>query len=54
MESTAPEREDQGQDACRFYIFKGESYVHGFMDGEALRDKFYQEKGAEDQVFELR
>jgi hypothetical protein len=54
MESTAPERGDQDRDACRFYIFKGESYVHGFMDGEALRDKFYKKKGAEDQVFELR
>ncbi|RAR10684.1 HET-domain-containing protein [Stemphylium lycopersici] len=42
------------QDAENYYIFKGESYVHGYMDGEALRAKFYREKGAEDQIFELR
>jgi hypothetical protein len=51
---TASEREDQDEDASRYYTFKGESYVHGFMDGEALRAKFYKEKGAEDRVFELR
>jgi hypothetical protein len=54
LESTASGRGDQDPDARRYYIFKGESYVHGFMDGEALRAKFYKEKGAEDQVFELR
>jgi hypothetical protein len=36
-----------------YYIFKGESYIHNCMDGEALRDKFYDE-AAEDRVFELR
>ncbi|KAH8635928.1 hypothetical protein IG631_07762 [Alternaria alternata] len=51
---TAFEREDQDGDASRHYTFKGESYVHGFMDGEALRTKFYKEKGAEDRMFELR
>ena len=51
---TASEREDQDEDASRYYTFKGESYVHGFMDGEALRAKFYKEKGAEDRMFELR
>jgi hypothetical protein len=41
-------------DATRYYNFKGECYVNGFMDGEALRTKFYKEKGAEDRIFELR
>ncbi|RYN91971.1 hypothetical protein AA0120_g5639 [Alternaria tenuissima] len=46
--------EDPDLDANRYYIFKGESYVHGFMDGEALRAKFYKEGTAEDRIFELR
>ena len=40
------------QDPHSFYEFKGETYVHGMMDGEALRAKFYDEKP--DIVFELR
>src|SRR5438067_672760 len=35
-----------------WYEFKGECYLHGMMDGEAMREKFYQEK--EDWIFELR
>jgi Ca2+/Na+ antiporter len=35
-----------------YHIFKGESYVHGCMDGEALRDSFYE--GTQDCVFEMR
>jgi hypothetical protein len=35
-----------------YYIFKGESYVHGWMDGEALKAKFYD--NPEDCVLELR
>ncbi|CAN9143262.1 unnamed protein product [Alternaria sp. RS040] len=54
MGSTLPELENKDRDVNRYYVFKGESYVHGFMDGEALRAKFYKEKGAEDRVFELR
>ncbi|KAI4926519.1 hypothetical protein J4E85_006813 [Alternaria conjuncta] len=35
-----------------FYIFKGESYVHGCMDGEAVRERFY---GTEQEwIYELR
>lgn len=35
-----------------YYEFKGDAYVHGMMDGEALRDKVYQK--LPDIVFELR
>ena len=35
-----------------YYEFKGEAYVHGMMDGEALRDKFY--RGVPDTLFEIR
>jgi len=39
-------------DEDNFYVFKGESYVHGCMDGEAVRDRFY---GTEQEwVYELR
>ncbi|KAH8716769.1 heterokaryon incompatibility protein-domain-containing protein [Phaeosphaeriaceae sp. PMI808] len=34
------------------YVFKGESYVHGCMDGEALRSKFYED--TQERIFELR
>lgn len=50
---TPVEREDQDKDAGRFYFFKGESYVDGIMDGEAVRAKYYGD-GAEDRMFELR
>ncbi|KAI1180331.1 heterokaryon incompatibility protein-domain-containing protein [Nemania sp. FL0916] len=36
----------------RYYEFIGESYLHGMMDGEALRLRFYN--GIADRVFELR
>ncbi|KAK0719187.1 heterokaryon incompatibility protein-domain-containing protein [Lasiosphaeris hirsuta] len=35
-----------------YYEFNGEAYVHGMMDGEALRMKFYNE--ISDSLFELR
>ncbi|KAH7076619.1 heterokaryon incompatibility protein-domain-containing protein [Paraphoma chrysanthemicola] len=35
-----------------FYVFKGESYVHGCMDGEAVRNRFYGTEG--ECIFELR
>ena len=35
-----------------YYEFKGEAYVHGMMDGEALRMKFYEK--IKDVLFELR
>ena len=50
----APEKakEEARQDNHLFYELKGESYVHGMMDGEALRKKFY--KNLQDTLFELR
>ncbi|KAK7193062.1 hypothetical protein PSPO01_00856 [Paraphaeosphaeria sporulosa] len=39
-------------DPFRFYNFLGEAYIHGMMDGEAVREKFY--KGKPDHIFELR
>lgn len=37
----------------RFYhIFNGESYVHGCMDGEAIRTNFYE--ATQERTFELR
>ncbi|KAH7357098.1 heterokaryon incompatibility protein-domain-containing protein [Rhexocercosporidium sp. MPI-PUGE-AT-0058] len=35
-----------------WYEFKGECYLHGMMDGEAMREKFYN--GLRDWTFELR
>jgi hypothetical protein len=35
-----------------FYVFKGEAYVHGCMDGEAVRERFYGTE--QEQIFELR
>jgi hypothetical protein len=35
-----------------FYEFKGETYVHGCMDGEAVRNRFYGEEG--EWIYELR
>ena len=46
------EREKPLEDPKIYYNFKGESYVHGLMDGEALREAFYDDLS--DQVFELR
>jgi hypothetical protein len=40
------------RDEDAYYIFKGESYVHGCMDGEAVRELFYQEE--QERIFELR
>ena len=39
-------------DPFRHYKFIGEAYIHGMMDGEAVRQKFY--KGKPDHTFELR
>ncbi|RYP54282.1 hypothetical protein DL768_000856 [Monosporascus sp. mg162] len=44
--------EAKKEDPNRWYKFMGESYVHGMMDGEALREKFY--KLTADRTFELR
>lgn len=40
------------EDPKVYYEFKGETYVHGMMDGEALRMKFYEKIA--DVLFELR
>ncbi|KAK8017008.1 hypothetical protein PG993_015197 [Apiospora rasikravindrae] len=39
-------------DPYLFYILRGDCYLHGMMDGEAVRHKFYEE--IPDRVFELR
>lgn len=46
------EQEAKEKDPTRYYTLMGESYVHGMMDGEALRKKFYGDIA--DQTFELR
>ena len=50
-ETTAPEA---GKEKWRdhWYEFKGECYLHGMMDGEAMREKLY--KDLSETVFELR
>lgn len=50
VEDTKREKEKEHRDF--YYTFKGESYVHGLMDGDALREKFYSDIPV--RVFELR
>ncbi|KAI1108244.1 heterokaryon incompatibility protein-domain-containing protein [Nemania sp. NC0429] len=45
------EKAEQESNDC-YYEFIGECYVHGMMDGEALRERFY--KNHVDRIFELR
>ncbi|KAK7994495.1 hypothetical protein PG991_016083 [Apiospora marii] len=40
------------EDPFLFYTLRGDCYLHGMMDGEAVRQKFYKE--IPDRVFELR
>jgi hypothetical protein len=40
------------RDPLRHYEFLGQAYIHGMMDGEAVRQKFYASKP--DHVFEIR
>jgi len=40
------------KDEETFYVFKGESYVHGCMDGEAVRERFYTTE--QEWIYELR
>jgi hypothetical protein len=40
------------RDPYRRYEFLGESYIHGMMDGEAVRQNFYKLKP--DHLFEIR
>ena len=42
----------KNDDQSLWYEFKGEFYLHGMMDGEAMREKFY--KDLRDRVYELR
>ena len=40
-------------DRYHWYEFQGECYLHGMMDGEAVREKFYKQESKE-HTFELR
>jgi hypothetical protein len=40
------------RDPFRHYTFIGEAYIHGMMDGDAVRRKFYKHKP--DHMFEIR
>ncbi|KAI0882629.1 heterokaryon incompatibility protein-domain-containing protein [Annulohypoxylon maeteangense] len=46
------EKKAREKDPLRYYRLIGESYIHGMMDGEAVRRKFYGD--IPDQIFELR
>ncbi|KAI0862667.1 heterokaryon incompatibility protein-domain-containing protein [Xylaria cubensis] len=46
------QREADKEDPYLYYGLIGDSYVHGLMDGEALRRKFYED--IPDRTFELR
>ncbi|KAI0552995.1 heterokaryon incompatibility protein-domain-containing protein [Xylaria curta] len=48
----ANQREADKEDPYLYYGLIGDSYVHGLMDGEALRRKFYEDIA--DRTFELR
>ncbi|KAF7514603.1 hypothetical protein G7054_g15168 [Neopestalotiopsis clavispora] len=45
-------KEAKEEDPNRWHTFQGDCYLHGMMDGEAVREKFYQE--IPDRIFELR
>ncbi|XXH02239.1 hypothetical protein Hte_008607 [Hypoxylon texense] len=49
--STGGGKWEDGLDSRRYYQLIGESYVHGMMDGDAMRKKFYEEIA--DQTLEL-
>jgi hypothetical protein len=46
------EQEQVGEDKYWHYTFLGESYIHGMMDGEAMRQRYYD--NIPEHVFELR
>lgn len=50
--TTSPDKDPQKDPRNFWYEFKGECYLHGMMDGEAMREKFY--KDLQDWEFELR
>lgn len=46
------EEKAKKNDPKLWYEFRGECYIHGMMDGEAIRERLYQE--VPDRTFELR
>jgi hypothetical protein len=46
------ERKAKVRDPLRHYRFLDQAYIHGMMDGEAVRQKFYT--GKPDHMFEIR
>jgi hypothetical protein len=46
------QRKAKIRDPLRHYRFLDQAYIHGMMDGEAVRQKFYN--GKSDHVFEIR
>jgi hypothetical protein len=51
-EDESEESDEEDEVPRYYYAFKGECYLHGSMDGEALRDAFYKDIQA--QELELR
>jgi len=52
QEERGTESTELNEDKKWHYKFLGECYIHGMMDGEAIRE--FTEQGLNDQVFELR
>ena len=54
MEGRKKVKQDKAKkrDPYRHYEFLGESYIHGMMDGEAVRQNSYKLKP--DHLFEIR
>lgn len=46
------QREAEKTDCEKWYEFRGDCYLHGMMDGEAMQEKWYEE--IIDRTFELR
>jgi hypothetical protein len=46
------QRKAKIRDPLRYYRFLDQAYIHGMMDGEAVRQKFYM--GKPDHMFEIR
>ncbi|KAK0646920.1 heterokaryon incompatibility protein-domain-containing protein [Cercophora newfieldiana] len=52
-ESKPCQSNTESDDENFWYEFVGDCYVHGMMDGEAMREKFYDDE-KKDKTFELR
>ncbi|KAK6860702.1 hypothetical protein PG995_004338 [Apiospora arundinis] len=54
VKTSLKEKSDEAkqEDPHLHYTFRGDCYLHGMMDGEAVREKFYGE--FPDRIFELR